>query len=401
MKYIKNIYWRLKSLLAAVVNGFASKKLILIGVTGTDGKTSTTLLIHHVLESLGEKAAYVSTLGAKIGKKKYSTGFHVTTPRFFMLHRLFRQAVKNKNKYFVLEVTSHAISQKRVCDCLFKVAVLTNITNEHLDYYKNYEEYAKTKVNFVNRAEVAVVNSQCPFFYRYKKLLANKNIWYTSLNKKTDTSFNDLIKLGLSSDFTHFQKKKIVLAYTTALVLGFKKEEIIGAINHFKGVKGRFEFISKQDRTFLVDFAHTPNAFTQLYHSIEKNKYSNIIHVFGCAGLRDSKKRAKMGQIVAQNASIIILTEEDYRTESLELINKQIQQGIKKVGRHHQNKNLFIANNRQEAINLAVKTADKNSLIVLSGKAHEKSLARGLKECPWDEYTAIDKALAENINDHL
>ncbi len=398
MRLIKKIFWWLKAFLANLLYGFPSRQLILIGVTGTDGKTTTTSLIYHILNKLGEKTASISTVGAYIAGKTYDIGFHVTTPRFFALQKFLRQAVNNKSKYFVLEVTSHAIDQLRIWGCKFKIAVLTNITPEHLDYHKNFLNYAKTKLKLINAAETAVVNVEGPTFYRYKKLITNKNIWTTSLSKKADYQYKELERLGISDKFVGFEKENILLAYTVCRLLGFDAKATVAAINSFQRVKGRFDLQIRKNKRFLVDFAHTPYAFKSLFASIKKSlKYSRIIHVFGCAGLRDKQKRPVMGQISAQNADLIIITEEDYRTENIETIFKEIEKGIIKVKNHQKNKSYFFIPNRQEAINFACKLAGKNDLLLLTGKAHEKSLARGKKEYVWDEYKALDKAV-KNIS---
>ena len=398
MKSLKKIYWKIKALLANIFSGFASRKLILIGVTGTDGKTTTTTLIYHILKQLGEKADYISTVGANVAGKSSDIGFHVTTPRFFALHHYFRQSVKKGAKYFVLEVTSHAIDQERIWGCHFKIGVLTNITNEHLDYHKSYLNYAKTKLRFINQAQMAVVSSETNTFYRYQKLITNPNVWYTSLHKKTDTPYSQLLKLGLRTDFVDFEKENVLLAFTVARILGFEAKKIVEAINSFERVIGRLDYFEKQGHHFLIDFAHTPNAYQQLYKSISTKRPGpkRIIHVFGCAGERDQYKRAKMGEIAAANADILVITEEDYRHEKIESINKMIEQGIKKNSRHIKNKTYFFINSRQEAIDFAVSQAKSGDLVLLTGKAHEKSLARGKHEYSWNEYDAITCAL-ENL----
>lgn len=397
MKWIKKIFWRTKALLACIIYGFPAKKLILIGVTGTDGKTTTTVLIHHILQKSGCRAAYVSTVGAKINEEVIPLGFHVTTPRFFALQKYLRQAVNSGIKYVVLEVTSHAIDQERIWGCPFKIAVLTNITNEHLDYHQTYNNYAKTKLKLINKAQIAVINRESSTFYRYQKWITNQNVWYTSLNKKTEVNYQQLVDKGLKPQWVDFEKENIVLAYTVCRLLGVNSAKIISAINNFERVLGRYDYFIKDNRQFLVDFAHTPNSFVRLYQAVKQFKpKARLIHVFGCAGKRDTGKRAKMGFTAAANADLIILTEEDYRQESLTKINQMIETGIKKVKHHRLQETYFIIDSRQEAINFAVKKAGPEDLIILTGKAHEQSLARGNKEYPWDEYQAIELALKQN-----
>jgi len=398
MKTIKKLFWFTKGMLANLIYGFPSRKLFLIGVTGTDGKTTTTVLIHHLLKQNGYKASYISTVGAEIAGKKQDLGYHVTTPRFFALQKMLRQSLKQNYKYMVLEVTSHAIDQLRICGCSFEIAVLTNIAEEHLDYHRNYQNYAKTKIKLLNKAKIAVVNKEAETYYRYHKLIKNKNLWTTAVLKKANFRYPDLLKAGLKDTFVGFEKENIVLAYAVGNLLGIKKTQSIQAFNRFKRVKGRFDHFYLNGYQFLVDFAHTPNAFRKLFQAIRQElKYKRLIHVFGCAGERDQYKRVKMGQLSASHADLIILTEEDYRREKIETIFQDIEKGIKKVPTHVKDQTYFQVENRQKAIELALKKAKHSDLILLTGKAHEPSLARGHQEYAWDEYKAIEKAFKTTV----
>jgi len=394
MIFLKKIYWLLKAFLANLVYGFPSRGLVIIGVTGTDGKTSTTTMIAQMLSNLGKNVAYVSTVGAKIGGKDYDLGFHVTTPRFFQMQKLLREAKKAKAQYVVLEVTSHSIDQMRIAGIHFNIAVLTNITNEHLDYHKHFDTYAKTKLKLINSADVAIVNREVNTFYKYKDFIKSKNLWTTALTKKADIQYAELVKKGIDDKFVGFERENLLLAFGVGKVLGFTAADMVKALNLFQRVIGRFDLIEKKNRRIMVDFAHTPNAFIMLYKALEEQvQVSRIIHVFGCAGLRDRYKRTEMGEIAGQHADIVIITEEDYRTEKLADIFMEIEKGVLKAKRLEKDKSYFFVENRQQAINMALKLATKEDLVLLTGKAHEKSLARGKKEYPWDEYKAVETAL--------
>jgi UDP-N-acetylmuramoyl-L-alanyl-D-glutamate--2,6-diaminopimelate ligase len=398
MHRLKQLFWLLKAFLANLVYGFPSRKLTLIGVTGTDGKTTTTSMIAHCLKESGEKVDYVSSVGATIGGVLSPIGFHVTTPRFFALQHFFRRSVNAGTKYFVLEVTSHAIDQLRVWGCHFKIVALTNITSEHLDYHRSFERYAKTKLSLVNRADLAVINVDAPTYYRYKSLIKNTHVWYTGVTKKADLNFSSLEKLGLCKNFNCFEKENAVLAFQVGRVLGIKPKPLVAALNSFKRVNGRFDYFEAGGRRFLVDFAHTPNSFVQLFKAVKTEfKVNRIIHVFGCAGERDVSKRAKMGNISAQNAEVIVLTEEDYRTEPIMRIFSQIEEGVKKIKTHKKDQTYFFEPDRKRAIEKAFELSTSRDLIVLTGKAHEKSLARGRKEYPWDEYLVVEEVTAQNV----
>jgi len=391
---LKKVIWFIKAGLANVLYGFPSQKICLIGVTGTDGKTTTTTMIYEALVAMGEKVSYISTVKANIAGKAYDTGFHVTTPSPFFIQRSIHRAVQAGCKYFVLETTSHALDQLRVWGCHYRVAALTNITKEHLDYHKSIEAYGKIKLQLINSADIAVVNADNPTQYLFKHLIKNKNIWFSSVRKKADFTFSELTNSTLQS-LSGFQRENALLAYGVLRVLGFKKRQILGPLAHFKGVEGRLDYIEKGGKRFVVDFAHTPNAYLRLYEYIEHAySYKRLIHVFGCAGLRDKQKRPVMGRYAAQHADVIILTEEDYRTEPLENIFNNIEAGIKKEKHHEKDVGYFCIPNRLNAIKKAISLARKDDLILLTGKGHEKSLARGKHEDDWYEYDAIDKALA-------
>jgi len=394
---MKNIFHLLNAILANVFYGFPSKKIIVIGITGTDGKTTTTYLISHILKSCGKKVSHVSSVSAKIGKKEYDTGFHVTTPNPWFLQRLIKEAINQKDEYFVLETTSHSLDQHRVWGIQYKIGALTNVTHEHLDYHLTYENYLKAKSKLLKKAEIAFYNKE-DFSYLYiKKILKEKKnvIEYKKL---------PIIKKNFPQ-LENFNQENFSLAYLVCLNLGLKSDDILKAMKTFKLPKGRLDLVYDKDFKVIIDFAHTPNSFSKLLPEIRKKYLKNrgrLIHVFGAAGLRDEEKRPIMGEVAGSYDDLVILTEEDYRTESLFNIFEQIEKGIIKKGFIKKKFNLFKQNdkkiytifeNRQEAINFAIKIAQLNDVVLLTGKSHEKSLCRGRIEYPWDEYKAVEIAL--------
>ena len=378
---LKNIFHLTNAFLANVFYGFPSKKITVIGVTGTDGKTTTTHLIAHILKSCGKKVSYISTIFAKIGEKEYDTGFHVTTPNPWLIQKLIKEAVNNKDEYFILETTSHALDQNRVWGINYKIGVLTNVSHEHLDYHLSYEDYLKTKVKLLKKADVAFFNKDDRSYLYVKKMLKGRKkiIEYQKL---------PIIKKNFPN-LEKFNQENFSAAYLVALSLGLKSEEVLKAIKTFNLPKGRFDLVYDKDFKVIIDFAHTPNAFLKLLPEIRKKYLKNkgrLIHVFGSAGLRDNTKRPLMGEISSRFADFIILTEEDYRTEDPNKICQEIASGIK-------NKNYQVIIDRKKAIEKALKMAKKGDLVVLTGKAHEKSLCRGKTEYPWDEYQAVEIGL--------
>ena len=376
---VKNLFHLLQAFIANIIYGFPSKSIKVIGVTGTDGKTTTTNLIAHILKKVGKKVSFVSTIEARIGNKRYDTGFHVTTPSSLVIQKFLREAVIKKNDFFVLEVTSHGLDQNRVWGIDFEVGVITNITPEHLDYHLTYKNYVKTKEKLVSMAKIGVVNSK-DSSYQFLSPVSKK--------KSEDYSKNLPIIEKHFPHLTQFNKDNFAAAYTVGKILGLKHDAIIKAAKTFKMPKGRFQIVYDKDFKVIVDFAHTPNAFKMLLPEVRKKylKGGRLIHVFGCAGWRDYLKRPLMGQISSQYSDYLILTEEDYRTEDFEEICRQIARGIK-------NKPYEVIKDRQAAINRAIRMAKKGDVVLTTGKAHEKSLCRGKTEYPWDEFEAVNKAL--------
>lgn len=392
---IKNLCHLINAFLANLWYGFPSRKIVVIGVTGTDGKTTTTELIAHILKTNKKKVSYISTNSAKIADKEYDTGFHVTTPNPWLIQKLIKEAVDKKQEYFILETTSHALDQNRVWGVDYYIGVLTNVTNEHLDYHLNYKNYVKAKEKLLKMAKIGVLN------------VFDKS--YSLLNRRSKVkSQNYNVKVKIIDDLsllTLFNKYNYLAAYRVCKLLGLSDKQIFKGMKSFKLPKGRFDLVYDKEFKIIIDFAHTPNAFLKLLPEIRK-KYlkdnGRLIHVFGAAGLRDDKKRPAMGKIAGKYDDVVVLTEEDYRTEDLYEICEQIEKGLIKQNFIKKSSNLIgqndkriytIFENRQEAINFAVKIARKNDIVILTGKSHEKTLCRGKNEYPWDEYKAVEIGL--------
>ncbi len=386
IRKIKNLYHIGQAILANLIFGFPSKKITVIGVTGTDGKTTTVNLIFHCLKSLGKKVSMVSTIYAQIGEEIYDTGFHVTTPNSFTIQRFLCQSLKNGDEYFILETTSHALDQNRVWGVKFKIGVITNITHEHLDYHKTYQDYVKAKAQLLKQSEVGIINKNDQSYSLLLPLIEKfglKVIFYNQVLPLVKKNFNLL----------NFNQNNYAAAFTVLKTLGFKEIDIINSMKDFKLPQGRFDIVYDKDFKIIIDFAHTPNAFLNLLKEVKKTvgKHGRIIHVFGSAGLRDQSKRSSMGKVSSLYSDYIILTEEDYRTEDPIKICQQIRQGfVKKIPYR-------IIVHRDEAISYAIKIAQKNDVILITGKGHEKSLCRGKKEYPWSDYQAVETSL-KNLN---
>lgn len=398
---IKNFYHLIQAVIANFFYGFPSKKIKIIGVTGTDGKTTTTHLVSHILNKNHLTCSMISTVSAKIGKRIYQTGFHVTTPSSFFIQKSLYEAVKQKQQFFVLETTSHALDQYRVFGIKYFIGLITNITHEHLDYHQTFENYVKTKTKLINQSQFGVVNKQSEEYQTIRKFIKNKNlplVDYSQNIKLLKKKFNHL---------TEYNLENYAAAFTIGKILDLKPKEIIEAMESFSFPEGRLEVVFDRKFKIIIDFAHTPNAFKKLLPEVKKNflnRNGRLIHVFGAAGLRDQTKRALMGEISSSYSDIIIITEEDYRTEDYNQIAQKIAEGVKKNGFKFfkekettkvNSKFYFIIKNRYQAIKQAVILAKENDVILLTGKGHEKSLARGKKEYPWDEKKAVLSVLKD------
>lgn len=395
---MKNQYHGARAMLANILFGFPAKDLIVIGVTGTDGKTTTSSIIYNILKEKGEKVALISTLGAQMGGKMYETGFHTTTPSSFYLQKYFKKIKEEGCKYVVLEVTSQGLDQNRVLGIPFKIGILTNVTHDHLDYHKTYKNYLNAKLKLLKKSEVCIVNMDDQSYKFLNSELKNKKTLTYSLNNK-DADFN-LEKFSFKTNLMgDFNKRNCLAAIAVAKMLNIKDEYIKKAILTFSSPEGRQDIVYDKDFKIVIDFAHTPYAFEQILPTVAKVKKGRLIHVFGTAGERDKSKRPIMGRISASYADVIVLTAEDPRSESIDKIFAEIENGILDIESNVNPKiEVYKIPNRQEAINYAVKIAKKGDLVLITGKGHEKSLNLGHGEESWSEYDAVKKAIKLRFN---
>ena len=391
---IKNIYHLARAILASIYFGFPSKKLTVIGVTGTDGKTTTAHMIYEILKSADKKVSIISSIYAVIGEKNYDTGFHVTTPDPVALQRFMRKMVNEKTQYFILEVTSHALDQNRVAQINFKVGVLTNISHEHLDYHKNFKNYLMAKSKLFKNTKISILNIDDNSFEKIAKIAGGRVVTY-GINKKAQFSLKEFpVKLKISGDYN---LHNALAAAAAASQLRVDKTTIISSLSNFQGLTGRMESIDLgQDFKVIIDFAHTPNALENALKTFQKLTKKRVITVFGCAGLRDKIKRPLMGKIAAENSDISVITAEDPRTEKAEDICYQIAQGFGQRGKK-EHKDYYIITDRKEAIQFAINLARNGDIVATFGKSHEKSMCFGKKEYPWDEFLEVKRAIKKRL----
>jgi UDP-N-acetylmuramoyl-L-alanyl-D-glutamate--2,6-diaminopimelate ligase len=385
---LKNQYHLTQALISAAYFGFPSRKIKVIGITGTDGKTTTVNMIYNILKSSGKNVSMISSVQAQIGDKKYNTGFHVTTPNPWQIQKFLKEAVKKGDEYFILEATSHGLDQNRLAFIPFEISAVTNISHEHLDYHKTWEKYAYSKFKLFKNSKLAVLNKNDKSYNFLRSELKQKI--YTYGLKNGDFNMNNLkIKLNISGDFNI---NNALAAASVASLSGISGSKISKSLAKFQGVPGRMEEVKAgQNFRVFIDFAHTPNSIKKALESLRKlSKNNKLIAVFGSAGERDKAKRPMMGKNADKFADEIILTLEDPRMEKVETICNEIKKGIKnkKVG-----KNLFVIKDRQEAINFAIGKAKNEDIVGIFGKGHEKSMKIEHKEYPWDEFLSVKKAI--------
>jgi UDP-N-acetylmuramoyl-L-alanyl-D-glutamate--2,6-diaminopimelate ligase len=412
--------------ISAAWYGFPSRRLVLIGVTGTDGKTTTVSLIFHILRRAGLRAGMVSTVGAVIGGKDVDTGFHVTTPDSPALQEYLARMVTAGLTHCVMEVTSHGLAQQRVAGCEFDVGVVTNITHEHLDYHGTFEAYRAVKAGLfsglgaspskpVSPERMAVLNADDPSCGYLRGQTRVKVATY-GRRAEADLAATDVrssaeglrmtVRVGegevpiLSGLRGVYNADNILAAMAaTVLGLGIDPRTAAQAVAESPGVPGRWESIEAgQDFSAIVDFAHTPNSLRHVLENARSAAAENgrVIAVFGSAGLRDREKRRLLAATGVKLADLTVLTAEDPRTERLDGILEEMAAGARSSG-GVEGKTFVRIPDRGEALRFAVRSARKGDVVISCGKGHEQSMCFGEVEYPWDDRQAMKAVLAERL----
>ncbi len=369
----------MRSLFWVVYYGYPARKLTVIGVTGTDGKTTTSTLIYEILQAAGIKTGLITTVSARIGDEELDTGLHTTNPDAKHLQPILKKMVEKGITHVVLEVTAHGLDQHRVLGCNFKIAVFTNISHEHLDDFGTMEKYAAAKAKLFRSVEYAVVNKDDEHL---------DWILPPQLRGQDDTKVIEYGKAEIKEVSEplkgEYNKYNIAASLAVAEVLGIKYQVSSMAIKNFGGVLGRREEV-KNDKGFkvYVDFAHTPNGLKSILTQLRSETKKKLIVVFGCTGERDQTKRPIMGKIAADIADVVVVTSDDTRRESQDEIYEQIVSGIKYQVSSMEK--IHKINDRREAIKFAIGMAKKGDIVLLAGKGHEKSINLGGVEHPWSD----------------
>ena len=405
----------LETVLANIRYGFPARGLKVIGVTGTDGKTTTTTMIWTMMQSAGYKVGYMTTIGYGSHKKQRSNKVHMTTMQAFPLMRRIRELRNEGIEWLVLETTSHALAQNRVWGIPYGVAVMTNVGHEHLDYHGTFENYRAAKERLFKLAgsntkglQVGVINADdpsgtlyaghLPHPYRYgveNGDIRAEKIKTTSEGSAYEVNYKDQklkLKVNLPGGFNVYNS---LAAASVGFAIGMKKEQIEQGIAALTMVEGRMVNIDEgQDYSVIVDFAHTPDSFETLLSDMRKRikKPNRLIVLFGSAGRRDEAKRAIQGEIAGKYGDVVVVTEEDDRDIDGLQIMDQIAEGAQRSGKVKGN-DLQLIHDRSEAIRYAIGEAKKGDTVMLLGKGHEKMIERAHGEDPWDEMAEARAAI--------
>jgi UDP-N-acetylmuramoyl-L-alanyl-D-glutamate--2,6-diaminopimelate ligase len=385
-----------EAILAEIVHGFPARKLKIIGVTGTDGKTSTCSFVKQMLASNGYKTAMMTTISVDYGD---GTGEHanptrMTTVGAFPLVRQLKKIKQSGAEWLVLETTSHALAQHRTWGVPYHLAVMTNLSHEHLDYHGTFEKYMQAKIMLFKQCnrnrkglKTGVVNADDPHAEDFAKAIKrsisfgiDKGELQAKNVKLRPSGSSYLVEIGdeeydiqchLPGSFNIYNSLAAVAA---GLAIGLGKKQIETGVASLMAVEGRMTHVDEgQSFDVVVDYAHTPDSFEKLFSELKPLVKGSIISVFGSAGRRDEAKRAEQGKIAGKYSDVVIATEEDDRDCDGQQILDQIASGAKKSGKK-EGKNLFLIHKREDAVAKAIKMAKAGDLVILLGKGHEQSI---------------------------
>ncbi len=391
--------------------GHPAKSMTMIGVTGTNGKTSTTLLLKQVLEkTLGAKVGLIGTMANMVGDEVIPT--ERTTPESFDLQALFARMRDAGCTHVVMEVSSHAVTLERIGGTHFDIAAFTNLTEDHLDFHKTMDAYCDAKAELFRRCRKAAVNVDDAYAERILAA-ANCPVLTSSVSLAADLRAEDLELLSEGISFTAIagsEKAKVHLpipgkftvynaltVLSVAKLLGISLEDAAGALKTAQGVKGRVEVVPTPGTHYsvLIDYAHTPDGLENVLSSVKDFCKGRLIAVFGCGGDRDPMKRPIMGRIGVENSDIAVITSDNPRTEDPMAIIEDILKGVNpELGEY------IVMEDRRKAIRYAMDIAKKDDIIVLAGKGHETYQEIGGRKYHLDEREEVADHLAELRNEN-
>jgi UDP-N-acetylmuramoyl-L-alanyl-D-glutamate--2,6-diaminopimelate ligase len=403
------------AVIASYFYNYPSHEMKLIGITGTNGKTTTSYIIDKIFSDYGFKTGLMGNNGVKINGKIYPTDINTQEPP--ILQRNLRKMRDYKTDYCVMEVSSQGLDMKRVLGCNFRTAVFTNLTQDHLDYHGSFDEYRITKSLLFSRLgntfdpkerKYAVLNADDPAIDYFRNATSAEVITYGIKNDSDVAAKNiSMTSKGINFLLTSFKGEieinlqlvglfnvyNALAAITSALIEGIPLKNIKNSLSQLTNIDGRMEVVDEgQDYLVLVDYAHTPDALENVLKSIKDFSIGKVITVFGCGGDRDTVKRPIMGNIASRYSDIVIVTSDNPRSEDPIKIMNDIEKGIKKSTTSEYE--LLV--DREEAIYKAIKMATKNDVVIIAGKGHETYQILKDKTIQFDDKYIARKAISEN-----
>lgn len=410
---------RLRTRAASILMRHPAQSLKIIGVTGTDGKTTTTELIASVFHEAGYQISWINSLGAGIAGQQLQSNWRLTTPGPFLLQGLLRRMKRSGSDWVILEATSHGLAQGRLGGIRFNTSVVTNLTPEHLDYHRSVERYLAAKAilirNTVRATEggAVVLNHDDPSYDCFAAWAGSAPLHF-GLSRDAAVRATNIDLKDSGSRFEvrtasgHFQMSLLIpglfniynalAAAAVGCAHQIDPSVIASGCRAVTSVYGRMMWITEgQSYSVVVDFAHTPHALEQVLRFVRLKIAGRIILVFGCPGERDSGKRSAMGEIAGRLADYVVITREDNRSESIHVINRAIAAGLHQAGREP-DVNYVVLSDRSKAIRSACNLAEAGDLVLITGKGHESSLNIDGHEIPWDEAAVVRHAVRESLS---
>lgn len=384
----------------------ACDKLSLVATTGTNGKTSVTMIIYEILRTAKVRTGIISTIMAQFEGDE--TLLDNTTPDSHVLHKLFNKMQTQGCETVCMEASSHALDQNRLAGCSFDTVVFTNLTQDHLDYHNGMEDYFKAKQKLFSMGKFAVINLDDPYGKKIISSLYIPYFTYSIDDSLADFFASDIIctSEGVSFILCHnelqakvnflipgiYSVQNALAAIAVTFHMGVSLKVIIKALEQMHGIKGRSEVLSLgKDISVICDFAHTPDGLINILKSTRQYAKGRIVLVFGCGGDRDKSKRAQMGKVSAEYADFTVVTSDNPRTEKPASIINDILRGITPGA------NYIAIENRSDAIRYAILTAKKGDTIILAGKGHELYQVLGDKKLYYDERKVVKRCIEKRL----
>ncbi len=410
VRNIEEAYRRARVKLVSARYGNPARDLRVIAVTGTNGKTTTANYINEILKEAGLKTAMFTTALIEVAGEQKVNDLNVTVATTGQMQRFFRDAKRAKVDYVVLEITSHALHQHKLATVPIEVAVMTNLTQDHLDYHRTMEAYAEAKARlFKGEPRFIVLNRDDEWFDYFNQFPAGSQkitygthdeaeakIDYVKLYRKGSEArlvIDHQTKLELATALPgKFNVYNMTAAAATAYILGIKRSDIVEGVANLEGVPGRFErVVEDKDYDVIVDYAHTPDALEKLLEAAKSTTKNRVILVFGACGDRDKSKRPIMGEIAAKSADRIILTDEESYNEDPDVIRRMVYEGIEEG--KGSGKTTEIAD-RRDAIKKALDIATKGDTVLITGMGHEQFRIVNGERLPWNDGDVVRELLA-------